>query len=75
MTDQNPQSGKYGIRVSLPAGDPFTALLDEDWQTEHWFEKRTERDLALQDMQREHEYSRQGDAPALVFAPIDKSAD
>ena len=75
MTENQNPSRNYGIRVSLPDGDPFTALLDDDWSAEHWFEKRTERDLRMHDMQREHEYSRNGDAPALIFTPIDRSKD
>jgi hypothetical protein len=73
MNAQEEASKTFGIRVSLPAGDPFTYLLDEDWAATHWFETPTARDLALQDMQREHEYSRNGDKPALVFEAIQRS--
>ena len=66
-------NGNFGIRVSLPAGDPFTRLLDEEWNKVHWFGTRTERDLVLQDMAREHEYSRSGDAPTLVFEAIERN--
>jgi hypothetical protein len=65
--------GNFGIKVSLPAGDPFARLLDEDWQTQHWFASRNERDLALADMRREHEYSRDGDAPSLIFEAIERN--
>ena len=72
MTDTKIQNGNFGIRVSLPAGDPFTNLLDADWQTTHWFTSRNIRDTSLVDMCREHEYSRKGDAPALVFEPVER---
>lgn len=73
MTDSDSQTANFGIRVSLPTGDPFTKVLDEDWNTTHWFESRTERDLVLHDMRREHEYSRDGDAPSLVFEAIERA--
>jgi hypothetical protein len=73
MNAPEESSKTFGLRVSLPDGDPFTYLLDKDWAATHWYETQTERDLALQDMQREHEYSRNGDKPALVFAAIQRS--
>jgi hypothetical protein len=62
----------FGIRVSLPPGDPFTHLFDDGWNKTHWYQSPTKRDLALHEMQREHEYSRSGDKPALVFAAIER---
>lgn len=73
MTASENDQGQFGIRVSLPEGDPFTKLLDENWQTCHWYNSKATRDMALVDMRREHEYSREGDAPALVFEAIDNS--
>ena len=74
MTDPETQEGTFGIRVSLPAGDPFANLLEENWQTTHWYEARGVRDMALADMQREHEYSRAGDTPSLIFKPVERTA-
>jgi len=65
----------YGIRVRLRPGDPFSKLLGADWQRTHWFFTATERDRTLEDMAREHEYSRIGDAPALVFEKVEKLAE
>jgi hypothetical protein len=73
MTKSEQTTERYGIRVSLPQGDPFSQLLSDDWNTTHWYASQTARDLALQDMSRQHEYSRQGDAPALVFNPIERN--
>lgn len=64
--------GSYGVRISLPAGDPFSRLLDEDWATTHWFTTAEDRDTALHDMQRKHEYSRPNDKPALVFEAVSR---
>jgi len=65
----------YGIRVSLPVGDPFRKLLGPDWQRQHWYPTAGERDAALEEMSRRHEYSRAGDKPALVFQKIEKLAE
>jgi len=64
--------GAYGIRISLPEGDPFTHLFAENWSTLHWFSSASERDAALIDMRRKHEYSRPQDKPALDFAVVDR---
>ncbi|MFM1885548.1 MAG: hypothetical protein RL026_705 [Pseudomonadota bacterium] len=65
----------YGVRVSLNANDPFRKLLGPDWQREHWYATATERDAALEEMGRRHDYSRPLDRPALVFTRIEKLAD
>jgi hypothetical protein len=69
------QPRPYGIRVRLRPGDPFTKLLGADWQKTHWFFTAAERDRVLEDMARRHEYSRIGDAPALVFEKVEKLAE
>jgi len=65
----------FGIRVSAPANDPFIDLVGEDWSATHWFKTQGERDRAIKDMQREHEYSRRGDKPTLIFAAISSSTN
>jgi hypothetical protein len=65
----------YGIRVSLPAGDPFRKLLGPEWQRLHWYATPLERDEALAEMSRRHEYSRSGDKPALLFKKVEKLAE
>lgn len=65
----------FGIRVRLPPGDPFAKLLGADWQKTHWFFTAGERDRALEDMSRRHEYSRIGDRPALVFEKVENLAE
>ena len=65
----------YGVRVSLPPGDPFRKLLGPDWQTVHWYPTQQERDAALNEMRRRHEYSRPGDKPSLVLEKVEKLAE
>jgi hypothetical protein len=68
------RSRPFGLRVSLPPGDPFRRLLGDEWQRMHWYATAAERDAALAQMSRRHEYSRLGDTPALVFQKVDEAA-
>jgi hypothetical protein len=69
------QPRPYGVRVSLRPGDPFRKLLGPDWSRTHWYASASERDAAMQEMSRKHEYSRSGDAPALRFERVEKLAE
>ena len=64
----------YGVRVSLPRGDPFRKIMGAEWHQAHWYASATERDAALAEMSRKHEYSRAGDKPALVFEKVENLA-
>ena len=64
----------YGIRVSLRPGDPFRKIMGAEWHRSHWFASAAERDAALVDMSRKHEYSRTGDRPALLYDKIENLA-
>ena len=35
---------RFGIKVSLPAGDTFGALLGDDWERVHWYATEQDRD-------------------------------
>lgn len=64
---------KYGIRGSLPPGDPLRAphLLGDDWQWERWYETRAERDKAYGELQHQFRYYRKGDRPSQVLERLD----
>jgi hypothetical protein len=64
----------YGARVSLKAGDPFRKIMGAEWHKVHWYATAAERDAALAEMSRRHEYSRAGDTPALVFEKVENLA-
>ena len=70
-----PSVRPFGIRVKLPPGDPFRRLLGDDWQKLHWYPTARERNEALLDMGRRHEFSRIGDEPALLFEKIERLAE
>jgi hypothetical protein len=71
-TSQVPKA--YGVRASLPPGDPFRKLMGGEWHCTHWFATSAERDAALAEMSRRHEYSRRGDKPALVWEKVENLA-
>jgi hypothetical protein len=64
----------YGVRVSLRPGDPFRKIMGGEWHRIHWYATAVERDAALAEMSRKHEYSRVGDRPALVFQKVENLA-
>ena len=65
----------FGIRVSLPPGDPFRKLLGTEWNRLHWYSTPAERDESLVEMARRHQYSRGGDKPSLLFEKVEKLAE
>jgi hypothetical protein len=64
----------YGIRVSLQTNDPFRKLLGPDWHRLHWFRSAEDRDTALAEMSRRHDYSRAQDAPTLICTKVENLA-
>ena len=64
----------YGLRVSLKPDDPFCKRIGADWRREHWYPTAAERDAAMLEMSRKHEYSRPGDRPALVYTKVENLA-
>jgi hypothetical protein len=65
----------FGVRVSLPVGDPMSKLLGPQWHRLHWYATPDERDAAIAQMSRRHEYSRATDVPSLVFEKVEKLAE
>ncbi len=65
----------YGIRVTLPSGDPLRKLLGQEWNRVHWYPTSAERDDRMVEMSRRHEYSRVTDTPSLVFEKVEKLAE
>jgi hypothetical protein len=65
----------FGVRVSLPVDDPMRKLLGPQWHRLHWYATPDERDAAITEMSRRHEYSRRSDLPSLVFEKVEKLAE
>ena len=67
-----PKQCQLGIRVKLRSTDPFKNLVGAEWNKEHWFATREERDRALKEMSGRYVYFRPGDQPSLEFEKVDK---
>ncbi len=61
---------KYGIRVTLPAGDTMRKILGDDWERLHWYPSEAERDSAYEKMAIRHGYYRKTDSPTQVLEKI-----
>ena len=66
-----PQSLPFGLRIRARRNDPFRHLVGDEWQKEHWYATRAERDVALAQMSGRYVYFRSGDAPTLDFEKVD----
>jgi hypothetical protein len=70
----NPESAgaskRFGIRVTLPAGDTFSSLLGRNWERLHWYASERERDLAYDNMATRHGYSRKTDTPTQILEKL-----
>ena len=69
-----PDARPFGIRVRLRSSDPIRNLLGDDWEKQHWFATRAERDEALAQMSGRYVYFRPGDQPTLDFERVDPQA-
>ncbi len=67
-----PADLRFGIRVTMPPQDPLRRVLGNDWHQEHWFATRDERDDALREMGKRHAFSRIGDTPSILLAPLER---
>ena len=67
-----PTTLRFGIRVTMPAGDPLRSVLGDNWHKEHWFATRDERDATLRDMASRHAFSRIGDTPSIRLEPLER---
>ena len=61
---------RFGIRVSLPAGDAMGKVLGRDWERLHWYASEADRDAAFANMATRHGYYRNTDAPTQVLEKI-----
>ena len=68
--DKAGEQRKFGIRVTLPAGDTFSRLLGDSWERIHWFASEEERDLSFTNMAERHGYYRKTDNPTQVLEKI-----
>lgn len=63
---------KFGIRFTLPSGDPMEKILGPDWEAFRWYASAQERDQAYEYLRRQPPYYRQGDAPTQILSKVDR---
>ncbi|HXH04175.1 MAG TPA: hypothetical protein VNN09_12785 [Candidatus Competibacteraceae bacterium] len=65
---------KYGVRMTLPEGDPMRAphLLGPNWESVRWFASEAEREAFIRAMTGKFDYYRIGDKPSLVVERIEQ---
>lgn len=63
---------KFGIRFTLPAGDPMEKILGQAWEAFRWYDSAEERDEAHEYLRRQPPYYRQGDAPTQIMTKVDR---
>ena len=61
---------RFGIRVTLPAGDTMRRLLGDEWERLHWYATERERDRAFEQMALRHGYYRKTDNPTQILEKI-----
>lgn len=70
QTDKN---RPYGVKVELPADDPFRMphLLGDDWAGVRWYATASERDVAMAGILKQPGNYRKGDTPSIRVSAID----
>ena len=65
---------KFGIRITLPPGNPLRAphLLGADWESYRWFDTKAERDAAYAGMLQPLQYYRAGDTASQVLEKVER---
>ena len=74
MSQQRDDNKRFGIRLTLPEGDPRRGehLLGPDWEAYRWYDTREERDRALRDMRGQHPYYQRGERPSVLCEPVER---
>jgi hypothetical protein len=72
LVDPNTASAerRFGIRVTLPAGDTMQKVLGKDWERLHWYSTEANRDRAFDNMATRHGYYRRTDTPTQILEKI-----
>lgn len=67
-------SRRFGLRLSLPPGDPLRNVLGEDWHQHQWFDTEHARERKLEELLGPFAYYRKGDRPTFTVERIEQDA-
>jgi len=70
-----PASRSFGLRLSLPDGDPMRKLLGDDWHQFQWFESEKARNAKIEELTGRFAYYRKGDRPTFVIERVERGED
>lgn len=65
----------FGLRLSLPEGDPMRKLLGDDWHEYQWFASEAARDARVAELTGRFVYYRNGDRPTFVVEPVERDEE
>jgi hypothetical protein len=65
-----PAPRPFGLRLSLPPGDPMRKVLGDDWHEFQWFESEMARDAKIGELTGRFAYYRKGDRPTFVIERV-----
>lgn len=65
---------RYGIKITLPPGDTFSAphLLGPEWEFQRWFDTEEKRDKAYDEMLKRPPYYQRDEDPSQVVVKIER---
>ncbi len=62
----------FGIRLTLPEGDPMRQVLGDDWHQYQWFEDEKAREKRIEELTGRFVYYRKGDRPTFVIERVER---
>lgn len=67
------RSGPFGLRLSLPEGDPLRKVLGDDWHQVQWFDSERSREARIAELTGRFVYYRRGDRPTFVVERFERA--
>jgi hypothetical protein len=68
------RSRRFGLKLSLPLGDPMRTLLGDDWHEYQWFDTQEARERKLEELLGPFAYYRKGDRPTFTVERVEQDA-
>lgn len=64
---------RYGIKITLPPGDTFSAahLLGDNWESYRWYDNEADRDHAYEQMLERPPYYRRDEDPSQIVSKVE----
>jgi len=63
---------RFGLRLSLPPGDPMRKVLGDDWHQYQWFGTERAREAKAAELTGQFLYYRRGDRPTFLIERVEQ---